>query len=134
MPNKIIRAVSALLQGLRLVPSSLSDRAQLLDALSQIGREGLDDWSCLQRLLVGPNEQVSLEKCVERMRFLAKEPIALTIRELPIDGAWLMQEFGLKPSKQVGELLSLCLKEMWREPAYEGVVGCREIVRRHLAK
>lgn len=57
----------------------------------------------------------------------------LTIKELAIDGRYLMNEMGMKPGKQMGIMLNQLLERVLEEPSLNTTEHLKEIVKKELS-
>jgi tRNA nucleotidyltransferase (CCA-adding enzyme) len=74
----------------------------------------------------------SILRLRERVRQLLAAGAAVSIRDLAINGQDLMAELGLRPSKQLGDLLKQLLEEVTEHPELNEkatlLLRCREII------
>ena len=132
LPNKTKRQVEHLLRGREIALIESPQRHYALKCLSVIGRDGLEDWYQLKLATTEVGEQGGLDLFMAQLRALCESGVALTVSELPINGAWVMDEFGLPPSRLVGQLLELCLQTLWEDDRKMNVEDFRAVIQRRL--
>ena len=110
----------------------LSAVKRVLESGSTLNSEHCALMSYIQRGYLPLVKALALGRCSEherdslRIRFESFEAISssdrpLLVRELPIDGQWVMKHFELSPSRLVGQLLNHCLEESFKTARFNEI-------------
>ncbi|MCP4198916.1 MAG: CCA tRNA nucleotidyltransferase [Proteobacteria bacterium] len=119
--NKIIESVPHLIKENRFQCTADWSDAEIRRFMHRIGRESLPDLlelhnAVLQARKDNDTELEALNKLRDTVQSFASDHIALSVKELDIDGNELMRSLGLKSGPEVGKLLEELLDCVLENP------------------
>lgn len=106
--------------------------------IKKVGKERVRDWFLLRyadRLATGKKEKTDaeLEEFRVRLESILEESMPLLLKDLDIDGRKIMEELGVRPSKQLGDVLSYLLDKVIEEPSLNSEQTLLHLSREYLA-
>lgn len=117
--HQVRTAVLAVLRTQSLQPSAADTPAAVRALVAEIGRETLDRALAYHAAALTPD----WNGLAERIEAAGARSVALTTKELALDGREVMRRLGIPPSRRVGRLLDALLRHVWRAPELNTVDG-----------
>ncbi len=128
LSKRIMERVTHLLRGYE---PDFDPQMSRLDAMRLRSQLGLDTLSDLQHLAQVDGREGRSHLVETFLARIGRTPFVeapISVKELPVNGKWIQDTFMLKPSRQIGVLLTHCLEGVWINPDLRSEEGCRQLI------
>ncbi|MCT8977438.1 CCA tRNA nucleotidyltransferase [Clostridium sp. CX1] len=118
--NQSISKISILVREHMNVLEKPTD-ASVKRLINRVGKDLIDDLFALQRAdalgSVSPEVRLKqIDKVVEKVNSILESKVPLSIKELAVKGNDLIEQFSLKPGKEIGDMLRFLLDKVLENP------------------